>query len=298
MHKRKIDSIVSKILEKRGIKEYQIISGLDPTAMVLDIGKSVLKIAEMDMFYAEMHMHALEDIHYALSQIHVAPQLMYMDYIDGYVITEFEKIEKSEEIVSSFEAGCALGKAHSALKNIEVRKAFPWDGFYGEKAEFLCIVPLVKNDFIRKTAHELLKYVTVCRKESEHAQYIHRDLNPNNIIKSPQYTYLIDWDMAYGGYIQDDVAMSICCLGPMAQERGISLESHCENFLNGYKEHNNVERVYLESEVLISAVALAGLRQGVSGWFSDRGNLSEAYWINIMKRMEISLSLCINLNKS
>lgn len=297
MDKKEINFMIRKLLKEREIKEYHIISGLDPTAVVLDIGKSVLKVAEIDMFYAEMHMHALKDIHQALSQVHVAPQLIDIYYDNGYVISEFEKIEKSEEVVSSYEAGCALGKAHSALKNIEVKKAFPWDGFYGEKAEFLCTVPLVKNEFIRKTAHELLGYITVCGKETEHIQYIHRDINPNNIIKSPQYTYLIDWDMAHGGYIQDDVAMSICCLGALAQESGVGLESHCRNFLDGYREHNNVDWANSKSEVMISAVALAGLRQGVSGWFSDKGNLSAIYWVNIIRRMEISLSLCRSLSK-
>ena len=48
---------------------------------------------------------------------------------------------------------------------------------------------------------------------------------------------------------------------------------------------------------MISSIAIAGLRQGISGWFSDKGNLSAAYWKNIIKRMEIALVLCKSLSK-
>lgn len=291
-----LDSIVSEVLKKREIDKYHILGGLDPNAIVLDIGKSVLKIAKMDPFFAEMHMNALEDIHNTLSKIDVAPKLMFQDYHNGYVISEFDKIEKCSKNVSSYEAGCALGRAHRALENIEVRKAFPWDGFYGEKSEFLCIVPMVKNEYIKNTAIGLLGYISDYGTKRNKVQYIHRDLNPDNILKDSKNIYLIDWDMAYGGYIQDDVAMSICCLAPLAQEYGRSLMEHCKDFLRGYNIYNDQDWSTLYSQELISAIALAGLRQGVSGWFSDRGNLSEKYWDNILKRMSIALSLCHDLS--
>jgi len=287
-----MDKNISQLLINRNISNYRIISGHDPNAIVFDIGNRILKITKMNQFYAEMHMGALYDIHNALTPIHVTPKLMSVDYINGYVVTEFEKVKNTGEVISSNEAGRALGKAHCALKDVKVRKSYPWDGFYGEKQEFSCVIPMVKNEFIRETAYELLDYIKNRMLNNAKIQYVHRDLNPGNIIKSKEYVYLIDWDMAYGGYIVDDIAMSICCLGAVAIEQGESLTRHCKDFLIGYMSENQVKWDDKDSSELVSAIALAGLRQGVSGWFSDKGNLSATYWKHILKRMEISLLLC------
>lgn len=290
--------IISELLNKNNNEIGKLIKGgMDPNAILWDKGNSILKITKMEKFYSEMHINAICQIHKILAPIHVAPRLLYIDYVDGYVISEFEKIIHSGDILTSYEAGNVLGKAHVALKDVEVKKAFSWSGFYGEKSEFSCVVPLVKDVYIRETGYKLLDYITNRKLEGRKSQYIHRDLNPGNIIKSFSYIYLIDWDMTYGGYIEDDVAMSICCLGTLEFGQISSLISHCDEFLRGYRLQNDVDWASRESSILISAIALAGLRQGVSGWFSDKGDLSAAYWDNIRNRMEISLLLCQSSNR-
>ena len=118
------------------LKKYKIISGLDPNAMVLDTGITIIKVAKMESFYAEMHINALQDIHDILSRIKVAPKLMYIEYRDGYVVSEFEKIEQSDKIASSYEVGCALGKAHNALKTLKLEKLFRGMVFMERKMNF------------------------------------------------------------------------------------------------------------------------------------------------------------------
>ena len=121
------------------------------------------------------------------------------------------------------------------------------------------------------------------RPHTEPVHYIHRDLNPGNILKTSSGVYLIDWDMSHGGHREDDVAMSICCLASMVEGEK-TFSSFCKEFLNGYRRRIPAEWAVYNSPTMVSAIALAGLRQAVSGWFSDKGCMEGLYWDKYTKK--------------
>ncbi|MDF2943092.1 MAG: Phosphotransferase enzyme family [Herbinix sp.] len=272
------------------LSKWKLLKGLDPNNCIWDIGCSIVKISYMDDFYAEMHIEALSNIHSALAPIGVAPKLDWIAHKSPYIISVYEKIEFKEE-PSAFESGEALAKAHIALEYIPIRKSFPWDGFYGEPDEFRFLIPLIKDVNIHSKSKLLLDTIT-CRPHTNPVHYIHRDLNPGNIIKSDSGVYIIDWDMTHGGHREDDVAMSLCCLANITNSNFEAL-SFCREFLNGYRKQINADWAIIDSPVMISSIALAGLRQAVSGWFSDKGNMSAHYWPNILNRLDFAVNVCV-----
>lgn len=270
-----------------GQVEWKPLGGLDTNSAVWDVGERIVKAHRMPSFRARMLMRALQDIHACLSPRHLAPQLISMSYDDSTLVMEFERIEVSG-IASPSEVGFALGKAHAYLERMPIKRTLAWSGFYGEFHEFRFLVPLVEDDTIRKQAERVLP-LSQYRERTEPVHYIHRDLNPENVLKAGERAYLIDWEMAYGGHREDDVAMAICCLADSCEagkEREIAI-----NFLKGYRQTSSAAWTVLEHPVLRSAIALAGLRQAVAGWFSDEGDTSASYWLNIRNRLKTACIL-------
>lgn len=102
------------------------------------------------------------------------------------------------------------------------------------------------------------------RTHTDFIHYLHRDLNPTNIIYQTNHVKFIDWDMAYPGYREDDVAMSLICLLDNCAKGDEIFWAN--KFLFGYHKIFSQSWVSLQSEILRAAIAIAGLRQAVAGW--------------------------------
>ena len=268
--------------------DWEKLHGLDPNNQVWCRRGMILKITSIEKFYALMLKDALADIHSALAPLKVVPALLWITYKEPYLITGFEKLEEIGTS-SAFAIGMTLAKAHCGLENIPVRKTYPWIGFYGEPHEFKMLIPHVKDTQIRTKAKYLLSKITI-RNHTNLVHYIHRDMNPSNVINTKNGVFLIDWDMAHGGYRIDDVAMAICCLAQ--QDDTCLLMDFYSEFIEGYRQYIRVDWADCSSAELLSAIALAGLRQAVAGWFTDKGDLSGLYWPNILKRLDTAIELC------
>lgn len=271
------------------INNWKIIGkGLDTNNRVFERNNLILKITFIESFYSSMYVNALNDIHATLHPLNIAPKLQWMKYREPYLITIFDKLE-TVGYPTAFEIGETLAKAHIALQEIPVKKSYPWIGFYGTPDEFKIIIPQITHQEIRKKSEILLSKAEKYQIVETH-QYIHRDLNPTNIIKTNNGLNIIDWDMAHGGYCIDDLAMSICCLAPYKNNESL-LDFYFE-FINGYRQYKNKEWICTYEKNIIPAIAIAGLRQAVGGWFTDKGDLSNSYWPNIMNRLNTSIKLC------
>lgn len=267
--------------------EWKPLGGLDTDSAVWEVDGRIVKAHRVPPFRARMLMRALHDIHACLSPRHLAPRLISMSYDGTTFVMEFERVEASG-IALPAEVGFALGKAHTHLEHIPIKSTLAWTGFYGEFHEFRFLVPLVEDAAIRQQAERILG-LSQYRERTDPVHYIHRDLNPSNVLRTSENVYLIDWEMAYGGHREDDVAMAICCLADLCEtgeEKDLA-----NGFLEGYRQALAVAWAELEHPVLRSAIALAGLRQAVAGWFSDGGDTSASYWPNIRNRLKTACIL-------
>ncbi|MEA2173470.1 MAG: hypothetical protein QOD00_1062 [Blastocatellia bacterium] len=267
--------------------EWEPLGGLDTYSATWGVGPCVVKARRINEFEGRMLLHSLSDIHAALSASRLAPRLLSIHYDGEALFCEYERVETVGP-ASPHEAGFALARAHELLVNVPVRHTLAWTGFYGEYDEFKFLVPLVEDAPIRRLAGRLLPH-TKRREHTSPARYIHRDLNPTNLLKAADGVRLIDWEMAHGGHAEDDVAMSLCCLADgcrEGEEAAIALE-----FLKGYGTAAPAQWLSLDHPALRAAVALAGLRQAVAGWFSDEGETTADYWPHVRHRLATACRL-------
>lgn len=267
--------------------EWSLLGGLDRNSVVWDAGEKVVKVRQISPFEAKMLMRALSDIHSKLAPAHLVPRLLSIQYDGRLLVSVFERIS----VVGSLEpteVGFVLGRAHSLLAGVPVRKTSAWSGYYGEYREFRFLIPIIEDESIRQRAEQLLPIA--CNRElTQPVHYIHRDLNPNNVLVATDGIRLIDWDMTHGGHREDDVAMALCCLSDLSIAGAEVVLA--ADFLHGYREALPTVWSRLDHPLLRSAIALAGLRQAVAGWFSDEGDTSAKYWKNIHRRLEAACTL-------
>jgi len=267
--------------------KWQPLAGLDSDSAVWEVEGRIVKARRLSPFRAGMLKTALSDIHAALAPAGLTPRLLSITYHDDILVSEFERIDATGPAHPG-EIGFALGCCHRLLAAVSIRSTVAWTGFYGEFQEFRFLVPLVTDNSLRERATRLLPAARY-REHTEPVHYIHRDLNPMNVLKGARGVRILDWEMAYGGHREDDVAMAICCLADSSvagSEEGIATE-----FLAGYRISLPTPWATLSHPLLRSAIALAGLRQAVAGWFTDEGDTSASYWPNIRKRLETACQL-------
>lgn len=268
------------------------LGGLDTDSLVWQVGSSVVKATSMLPFQAQTHAVMLRQIHGALAPEGLAPALLFCEYDGERLVSIFEFLVPIAD-ASPRAIGEALGRAHAILVRMPVRSSRPWVGFYGEWPEFSKLVPLMKDRSLQRSASQLLP-LTVNRDHTAQSHYIHRDLGLSNTVRTQSAIALIDWDMAHAGYAIDDLAMTISCLGAdfLGKVHPCQLASEV---LEGYAHANAASRVGLAQPEFISAIALAGLRQAVAGWYSDQGDTTAPYWPNIRKRLSVACELTATL---
>ena len=150
------------------------------------------------------------------------------------------------------------------------------------------MIPLVEDLYIRDFAKKLLP-LTFNRPHTGKIHYIHRDLNPGNVLVTTKGACIIDWNMTHFNYREDDVAMTICCLCDNCED---NIETTiASKFLEGYYSIIREDWCELNHPILKAAIAIAGLRQAVSGWYTDQGDTSLSYWKNIYHRIKTACTL-------
>ena len=261
--------------------------GENTSSSVWRYGNSIVKVWKQNQFYLEMLASSLLAIHTHLALSNLAPILHSIEIIDGCLIGIFENLPNTG-VYEISQVGCTLAKAHSILETIPVVSSYPWSGFYGEYNEFSFLVPNITDNELNSTASLLLP-LTKSRENTNMAHYLHRDLNPNNVIAYEGSLKIIDWDMNHPGFREDDLAMSLICLMDKCEYGQEQI--FAETFLSGYKKVLPAEWASLEHNIFRSAIALASLRQGVAGWYSDEGKTSASYWPNIRHRVKVAACL-------
>lgn len=270
-----------------GTSEWKALPGMDGHAAIWDVGDRVVKAKTIGAFRASLLVRMLGDVHGALAPARLAPALLASSYDNGVLVMELEKLAPTWS-PGPRDVGVALARAHARLASVPVRGSHPWVGFYGEAPELRFLVPLVEDRALREGAQTLLGPAARSG-HTEPAHTIHRDLNAGNVVGTPDGLRLLDWDMAHGGHREDDVAM---CLLFLADECGVQgIEDRAAAWLAGYRGVIAADWAELGHPVLRSALAVAGLRQAVGGWFADEGHLSAPYWRRIRARLEAACRL-------
>jgi aminoglycoside phosphotransferase (APT) family kinase protein len=118
---------------------------------------------------------------------------------------------------------------------------------------------------------------------------VHRDLHRNNVLRSTDGILLLDWDMSHVGRTDDDLATTVCCV--VADSDPADRSADAARLVAAYREETGVDWALLEHPRLRASIALAGLRQGVAGWYSDEGDTSAGYWPRIRRRMHVAAEL-------
>jgi serine/threonine protein kinase len=249
----------------------------------------IIKIWNQSNFNLQILARTLANIHKFLSCAHLVPKLDSLSFAtDNHLIGIFEYLEPCEERFDPEAVGMTLAKVHLALETVPIGGTLSWVGFYGEYDEFKFLTPYVTDNSIKEVANFLLPYCKF-RTHTDFIHYLHRDLNPTNIIYQPNHIRFIDWDMAYPGFREDDVAMSLICLLDNCANGDEIVWAN--KFLFGYQKIFPQSWVSLQSEILRAAIAVSGLRQAVAGWYTDQGDTTAGYWINIRHRINVAALL-------
>lgn len=265
------------------------LGGLDVTTLVLGAGPDVVvKGRLVDRFEATAAQAALERVHGALAPVGLAPRLLDCRPADGVLLSAYERLADTGLPATPAEAGTALAQAHAVLRAVPTCRVEAWVGYYGEFEQFRFLVDHVEDEPIRRLGLALLP-LTRTRPRTEPITWLHRDLSPGNIVKTPLGPALIDWDMAHPGHGEDDVAMALCTLADGAAA-GEDVEMAAA-FLAAYAAESGAPWAQPGHPVVTSAVALAGLRQAVAGWYNERGDTAAPHWANLRHRIEVAQRL-------
>jgi len=264
-----------------------LLKGNNSNSFVIKNQEYVFKFWKGSAFELEILLSNLLEVSRALSPSGLTPEIKHWVQLDEYLIVIFKYYHFKEfktNISSIFKAGQILAKAHTLLKDTNnTGKSISWSGFYGQQDEFRALIKNINHKII---FYHSSKLIDLCKKNYRTPMHLlHRDLNPSNIKTVKSKLQIIDWDLSHVGYREDDIAMSLICLLDDVDKNFIKL---AEAFFEGYKSVINYEWLGLKDQNIISSIALSGLRQAVSGWYSDKGNTSAYYWEKIMHRIKVS----------
>lgn len=268
----------------------RVLPGLDPTSVSWVCADGlVAKCSRIAPFRAALLRRTQQAVHNALAPIGVTPTLHEAAYDRERRL--FTALFSWHEPVGPAEAadiGATLAAAHEGLAGVTETATFPWIGFYGEQAEFGAVLPGVADPEVRELGERLLPYAARPPR-ADALQLVHRDLHRNNVVRAGDGIKLIDWDMAHLGRVDDDLAATVCCVVADSPDEAITADA--ASLVGAYRSRTGAAWADLEHPALRAAIALAGLRQGVAGWYTDEGDTSARYWPRIRQRMRIAVAL-------
>jgi hypothetical protein len=246
----------------------------------------VVKFSPLTRFEATMLGRTLEEVHAALAPAGLAPAVRLVCYDGAHLGTVCSKVGDGPSSFTPEAVGGALARCHALLAGIPARWSSPWVGFYGEYAEFRAVVPAVEDDELRTLGTALLPHA---RRMPDWAtgQYVHRDLHPANVLAGPQGPCFVDWDMVHIGTPLDDLAMTALM---WAADGVADTRETVAAVLAGYGAVDG-RCLDLDSTPMRQALAVAGLRQGIGGWFTDEGRCEAPYWHYIRRRIRAAVEL-------
>lgn len=269
-----------------GTQEWVPLPGRDGISDVYAVGDSVVKLSPMTTFEATMLGRTLEEVHAALAPHGLAPAVRLVCYDGAHLGTVCSRVDEHPSSLPPEAVGGALARCHALLAGIPARWSSPWVGFYGEYAEFRAVIPAVEDDELRTLGTALLPHA---RRTPDWAtsHYVHRDLHPANVLAGPQGPCFVDWDMVHVGTPLDDLAMTALM---WAADGAADARDTVARILTGYRAVDDRSPA-LDSTPMRQALAVAGLRQGIGGWFTDEGRCEAPYWPYIRRRIRAAVEL-------
>jgi hypothetical protein len=274
------------VVDVLGAGEWIRLPGRDNASTVDRVGDLVVKIRPASLFEATHLSRAFEDVHRVLAADSLAPSLHLTCYDGQELATVCGLIDATAAKPAPGAVGAALARCHRLLADVPVRAGSPWIGFYGEFAEFAALIPAVDDDEIRRLGTALLPYTRRSGVPGP-PQYVHRDLHPGNVLSGPDGVCFIDWELVHAGAALDDLAMTALM---WAAESDDPPWRTVGRMLAGYAEGGGpLHRP--DDPGLITALGIAGLRQGVGGWFTDEGACTAPYWPYIRRRIRTAVTL-------
>lgn len=270
-----------------GAEDWVPVPGRDGVSDVHVVGAHVVKIRPVTAFYAELLGQAFEDVHHALAPFGLAPALELVCYDGESLATVCGHVDSAPERPTPEAVGGSLATAHRHLADVPARSSHPWIGYYGEHAEFAYVVPAVADEELRRLGAALLPHSRRVSVPGP-AQYVHRDLHPENVLAGPDGPCFVDWEMVHAGAALDDLAMTALMWAAESPEPAAET---VRRMLAGYAAAGGTS-YELESQEFRAALALCGLRQGIGGWFSDEGTCTAPYWPYLRARIHTAMRLC------
>jgi hypothetical protein len=287
-----VPDVRSHLHEVLGTEGWTRLPGRDNESTVDRVGEHVVKIRPATPFAAVHLARAFADVHRALAADRLAPALELACYDGEHLATVHSRVPATAGRADPTAVGAALARCHRLLGGVPVRAGSPWIGFYGEYAEFAALVPAVDDEEIRVLGAALLPHARRSG-ASGPPQYVHRDLHPGNVLAGPDGVCFVDWELIHAGSALDDLAMTALM---WAAESDDAPWRTVGRILAGYAAGGGAQ--YRPGDAgLTAALALAGLRQGVGGWFTDEGLCTAPYWPYLRKRLRTAAALLAPPNR-
>jgi aminoglycoside phosphotransferase (APT) family kinase protein len=275
------------VMQAVGAGVWEPLPGRDGVSRVHAVDDRVVKVSPMAEFEATMLSRTLEDVHAVLAPHGLAPSVELICYDGSLLGTVFSRIDgRSAPPPTPKAVGGALARCHTLLADLPARWSTPWVGFYGEYQEFRSVVPAVEDDELRELGIALLPHARR-RLDDSVRHYVHRDLHPANVVAGPHGPCFVDWDLVHVGTPLDDLAMTALM---WAAESTAEPSSTVGRMLAGYRAEGG-RTPELNSTPMRQALAVAGLRQGIGGWFTDEGRCDAPYWPYIRRRIRTAVRL-------
>lgn len=239
----------------------------------------VVKVRPCSPFEAEHLVGCFTSLNRHLVPLLLAPKVRRTLHDGTTFATVFDFVEGTAQMSDLGAVGTALGRAHVALQGHTTR-TLPWTGNFGERFEFKRLLDAMPHGELRDAGLNLVTRVNRSEPPGP-VTLVHRDAHPRNVVwRAPGCPVFLDWDLAHTGSAIDDLAMT-ALMWATDVPRGDPLKA-VSTIVNGYR--SVAGSFQFTEDDFWDAFAIAGLRQGIAGWYTDEGDTSAVYWPFVRNR--------------